>query len=165
MSRSALSLLKTCGKEYGSDRPMKRIINDFIRECIKSLLPNEPLIDADDWWGLILDTEDLLTTEALLSSGRFQRERIIIPNPCKEESSKISVRCPGIVIRQCTTHELFDDNCAALREIMGTDRAALRFIFLDYNGRRAPSCDVSSTLHRARADLLCELKIMQRFCH
>jgi hypothetical protein len=86
--------------------------------------------------GLILDTEELLTTDALISSSRFQREQIIIPNPCKEESAKISDRCPGIVIRQCTTHELFSDNCTPLREIMGTDRDALRFIFLDYNGRR-----------------------------
>jgi hypothetical protein len=138
--QSALSILKTCGKEYGSDRLMKRIINRFIQECIKTLIPSQTLMDTEErWWGLTLDTEELLTADALLSSGRFQREQIIIPNPCKVESAKISARCPGLVIRQCTTHELFGDNCTALREIMGTDNAALRFIFLDYNGRRVPS--------------------------
>ncbi len=155
MLRSELNVLKNCGKEYGADRPMKRVINNYLEQCIKSLFPAQDILDPERWWGLILDTEELLTTDALLASGRFQRDRIIIPNPCKEEAATIADRCPGVIIRQCTTHELLNNNCSALRDIMSTDcAAALRFIFLDYNGRHVPYRGPSSAFDRDPAAIL-----------
>lgn len=132
---SATKLLRVCGKEYGSDRPMKRAINLYLKICIEKLLScPSALQNREIIWALVLDTEELLTTDALIASGLFERSKILIPNPSQDESEGISTRCPGVGVHQCTTHQLCADNCAMLRQTIGPD-GALGLVFLDYNGR------------------------------
>jgi hypothetical protein len=132
---AAAKLLKICGKEYGSDRPMKRTINLYLKMCIERLLVSPSALQTrENIWALVLDTEELLTTDALISSGLFERRRILIPNPSQNESEGIAHRCPGIGVHQCTTHELCADDCSLLRQAIGPD-GALGLVFLDYNGR------------------------------
>ena len=133
MMMSKSKVIKICGKEYGSDRPMKRAINLYLQGCIEKLLFS-PEIHRDNLWALVLDTEELLTTDALIASGLFERKRIVIPNPSLEETAGIEYCCPGVSAHQCTTHQLCADDCSLLRKIIGSD-SALGVVFLDYNGR------------------------------
>ena len=128
-------LLKICGKEYGADRPMKRAVNSYLKSCIESLLSKSTGSESiAKTWALVLDTEELLTTDALIDSGIFEPDNIIIPNPCPEEATGIANRCPGVKMQLCSTHQLFAESCSMLRKLLGDD-GSLGLIFLDYNGR------------------------------
>ncbi|KAF4677218.1 hypothetical protein FOL47_002781 [Perkinsus chesapeaki] len=137
---SDLARLKATGLPYEPEKDLKKRINRSVATpvAVESL----PLFSyiasvvsvstASDGTCLVLDTDHLLTTEALIDGAGVPPSSIVIPNPDDQALSSMKQKYQTLVTVHGTSHDLLRPNGGLEHRL--PDGHLLRCIYLDYNG-------------------------------
>ncbi|KAF4660206.1 hypothetical protein FOZ61_004159 [Perkinsus olseni] len=123
---SDLSRLKATGLPYAPEKALKKRINSYIAGLVASSTTT-----SNETACLVLDTDHLLTTEALIDSAGVPPESIIIPNPDPQQLRGMLEKYGQLCTVQGTSHDLLRPAGGIEDHLNGR---LLRCVYLDYNG-------------------------------